>query len=65
MIICLKSQIYRAKGILCFENEPYEYILQGVGGSFELVEGEDLISDSKSEMVIIGNLTGIKFNIDF
>jgi G3E family GTPase len=60
-----KSEIYRAKGILCFENEPFEYILQGVGGSFEMVEGENLISDSKSELVIIGKLKGIKFNIDF
>jgi G3E family GTPase len=60
-----KNEIYRTKGILCFENEPYEFILQGVGGSFEMVEGENLISDSKSELVIIGKLTGIKFNIDF
>lgn len=51
-----KNEIYRVKGILCFENELYEYILQGVGGSFELVEGSDLVSDSKSEIVFIGNL---------
>jgi G3E family GTPase len=55
-----KTQIYRTKGILCFENEPYEFILQGVGGSFELVEGSDLSSDSKSEIVFIGNLQVIK-----
>ena len=51
-----KNDIYRVKGILCFENEPYEFILQGVGGSFELVEGSDFSSDSKSEIVFIGNL---------
>lgn len=51
-----KTEIYRTKGILCFENEPYEFILQGVGGSFELVEGHDLSSDSKSKIVFIGNL---------
>ena len=45
-----KTEIYRTKGILCFENEPYEFILQGVGGSFELVEGHDLSSDSKSKI---------------
>jgi len=41
-----KTEIYRIKGILCFENEPYEFILQGVGGSFELVEGERFIYNS-------------------
>ena len=50
-----KNEIYRVKGILCFVNEPYEFILQGVGGSFELVEGADLGSDSKSEIIFIGN----------
>jgi G3E family GTPase len=60
-----KTEIYRVKGILCFENEPYEFILQGVGGSFEMKEGENLISELKSELVIIGKLKEIKFNIDF
>jgi G3E family GTPase len=31
-----KKEIYRVKGILCFENEPFEFILQGVGGNFEI-----------------------------
>ncbi len=54
-----KNEIYRVKGILCFENEPFENILQGVGGSFELTEGENLISDNKSEIVFIGKLNGL------
>ena len=49
-----KNEIYRTKGILCFENEPYEYILQGVGGSFEISEGENLIQSKKSQVVFIG-----------
>jgi len=49
-----KNEIYRVKGILCFENEPYEFILQGVGGSFEIIEGEDLISSEKSQFIFIG-----------
>jgi G3E family GTPase len=60
-----KTEIYRTKGIICFENEPYEFILQGVGGSFELVEGSDLSSDSKSEIVFIGNLQVIKGLLNF
>lgn len=57
-----KKEIYRVKGILCFEDEPYQYILQGVGGSFELVEGEELVMDMKTEIVLIGkNLPEINF----
>ena len=60
-----KTEIYRTKGFLCFENESYEFILQGVGGSFELVEGSDLSSDSKSEIVFIGNLQVINGLLNF
>lgn len=60
-----KIEIYRTKGILCFENEPYEYILQGVGGSFELVEGDCFTSGNKSEMVFIGKLEGIELKYHF
>jgi len=49
-----KTEIYRVKGILCFENEPYEYILQGVGGSFELVEGDLIFNLTHSLVVFIG-----------
>lgn len=58
-----KSQIYRAKGILCFENELYGFILQAVGGRFELTEGDDLLNDKKSEIVFIGKLEGVDFNV--
>ncbi len=49
-----KKEIYRIKGILCFENEPFEYILQGVGGSFEILEGDLIVGEIKSEVVLIG-----------
>jgi G3E family GTPase len=51
-----KTKIYRVKGILNFADEPYEYILHGVGGSFELTEGENLKSSNKSQIVLIGRL---------
>jgi G3E family GTPase len=54
-----KNEIYRVKGILCFENEPYEFILQGVGGSFETVEGELILGEKKSVLVFIGSLYNI------
>lgn len=56
-----KKKIYRVKGILCFANEPFEYILQGVGGSFELTEGDELPLRKVSQMVIIGQLGNLKF----
>ena len=49
-----KNEIYRTKGMLCFENEPYEYILQGIGGSFEIIEGEEFIQSETSVIVFIG-----------
>jgi G3E family GTPase len=58
-----KNQIYRVKGLLCFENEPFEYILQGVGGSFEISESEcfaDLLSESK--IVLIGKLKSVEID---
>lgn len=57
-----KNEIYRVKGILCFENEPFEYILQGVGGSFELTEGDLILNSKMSELVFIGNLKNIDFS---
>lgn len=50
-----KNEIYRIKGLLCFENEPFEYILQGVGGSFEIIESERFSAlSSRSVIVLIG-----------
>ncbi len=51
-----KNEIYRIKGLLCFENEPFEYILQGVGGSFEIIESERFSEySSPSVIVLIGH----------
>ena len=58
-----KNNIYRIKGILAFENEPYEYILQGVGGSFELTEGVRIAEKPESQLVYIGNLKKIEFSL--
>ncbi len=59
-----KKEIYRVKGVLQFKNEPFEYILQGVGGRFELVEG-DIILDSKPGVVVfIGQLENIDLSFE-
>lgn len=55
-----KRNIYRAKGILYFEDEPFEYILQGVGGNFELTEGDLVIEPGESKIVLIGKLDDIQ-----
>ena len=60
-----KSKIYRIKGILCFENEPYEFILQGVGSSFEIFEGENFTYGYRSEIIIIGLLENLNLEISF
>lgn len=57
-----KEQVYRVKGILTFENEPYHYILQGVGGSFDLEESDMLADDNRNMIVIIGQLEGIELH---
>lgn len=54
-----KMEIYRVKGILCFENEPYFHILQGVGGNFEIMEGNNLVLETESTLVFIGKLKGL------
>lgn len=56
------NEIYRVKGILCFEKEPFEYVLQGVGGSFEITEGDIANGDMKSVMVVIGKFKNIDFD---
>jgi len=58
-----KSIVYRVKGILCFENESYEHILQGVGGSFELNEGETLVTKPESVLVLIGNFEDLQMDL--
>ena len=58
-----KRDIYRIKGLLVFRNEPYEFILQGVGGSFEISEGDNLKSKNHSEIVIIGHLEDVELKL--
>jgi len=57
-----KRLIYRTKGVLYFEDEPFEYILQGVGGNFELTEGDLVIEPGESKIVFIGKLSDVQFN---
>lgn len=54
-----KRAIYRVKGIMYFEDEPFEYIVQGVGGNFELTEGDLAMAPGESKLVFIGNLNKI------
>ena len=56
-----KRLIYRSKGVLYFKDEPFEYILQGVGGSFELIEGDTFLEPGESKIVLIGMLENVKF----
>jgi G3E family GTPase len=58
-----KNEIYRAKGVLNFDGELYETILQGVGGSFELTEGETLNSGKESVLVLIGRLQNVQYEL--
>jgi len=58
-----KNEIYRAKGILNFEDELYETVFQGVGGSFELTEGETLNSGQESVLVLIGRLQNVQYEL--
>jgi len=59
-----KNKIYRCKGYLCFENEPFEYILQGVGGRFQLEEGELLLNAAESQVVFIGKLDNLPLEFE-
>ena len=59
-----KSKIYRCKGVVCFQNEPFEYILQGVGGRFELEEGDLIMDSPESHIVFIGKLDGLALDFN-
>lgn len=56
-----KRSIYRVKGLLYFEDEPFEFILQGVGGDFELTEGDLVVKSGRSKIVFIGMLERVVF----
>lgn len=57
-----RKQIYRCKGVLRFLDEPFEYILQGVGGSFEVIEGDLIMEEAESKIVFIGKLENANLN---
>ena len=59
-----KNKIYRCKGVVCFQNEPFEYILQGVGGRFELEEGDFILEAPESHIVFIGKLDGLELEFN-
>lgn len=49
-----KREVYRVKGIMRFRNEPFYYIIQGVGGSWEMTEGDLVLDDRDGVLVVIG-----------
>lgn len=57
-----RKQIYRAKGILCFEGEPFRFVLQAVGGTYLLEEGDLIQKKCTGAIVFIGNLEGVRFS---
>ncbi|MBN1820478.1 MAG: GTP-binding protein [Prolixibacteraceae bacterium] len=57
-----KNQIYRIKGIVFFKDDPFKYILQGVGSGFEFAE-DGFAFEKRSEIVFIGKLNN--FNPEF
>ncbi len=59
-----KNKIYRCKGVVCFQNEPFECILQGVGGRFELEEGDFILEAPESHIVFIGKLDGLALDFN-
>lgn len=53
------KEIYRVKGIIYLKDEPFEYVIQGVGGSFEIEEGNLVIDQQPGKLVFIGKLEGV------
>ena len=60
-----KGRILRMKGIIGFVNETYEYVLQGVGGSFTVEELDIIRTSEDSFLVLIKYLNEIKTNFSF
>lgn len=57
-----RNEIYRAKGIVYFIDEPFEYIVQAVGSSWEIKEGDLALDGKNGVLVFVGKLTGISFD---
>ncbi len=63
-----RNFVHRTKGILYFKDEPFEYYLQGVGASYEIVEGSITRLAGKGVVVIVGDLDSAEiteFEFDF
>ena len=59
-----KNQIYRMKGIVYFQGEPFEYIVQGVGGNYEITEGDIAFNQQESQLFFIGKLDGVQLRFN-
>jgi G3E family GTPase len=49
-----KEKIYRFKGVLYFKDDPYEYLIHGLGSGFELSEMSIAIGVKTSKIVFAG-----------
>jgi G3E family GTPase len=56
-----RNRIYRIKGIVYFRDEPFEYIVQSVGQSWEITEGSLSVENQEGILVFIGELDGVSF----
>jgi G3E family GTPase len=56
------NEIYRAKGIVYFIDEPFEYIVQAVGSSWEIKEGDLALDHKNGVLVFVGKLADISFD---
>jgi G3E family GTPase len=56
-----KNRIYRAKGIVRFKGEPFEYIVQAVGDGWEITEGDLVVGHQRGVLVFIGDLASVSF----
>lgn len=56
-------KINRVKGVVFFRNEPFEYIVQGVGNVWDITEGDLALTVQPGILVFIGELEGV--NLDW
>ena len=57
-----KNDVYRVKGIIYFIDEPFEYIVQAVGSSWEIKEGDLALDNKNGVLVFIGKLADISID---
>jgi G3E family GTPase len=58
-----KKEIYRVKGIVCFNDEPFEYIVHAVGAAWEITEGDLILEKPTGELVFIGQLNEVELGM--